>query len=89
MSNRTKPANVPADAGDVKVWCGDNFLHSLFSRRTFRLNNCDTEYVPDYAWQAWLKNVLNFTKGNKKGTLEVISQDWDVENSDAAITAKK
>ena len=90
--------DLPANAGDVNVWCGDNFLHSLFSRGTFRLNNRDTEYVPDYAWRAWLENVLNFTKENKKGTLEATSgwqedkvtlQDGDVENSGAAITARK
>ena len=54
-------ADLPAYAN---MWCGDNFSHSLFSRGAFRLNNRDTEYIglPDYAWRAWLENILNFTK---------------------------
>ena len=36
-------SDLPADTADVNVWCGDNFLHSLFSQGTFRLNNRYTE----------------------------------------------
>ena len=66
--------DLPTAAGDVNIWHKDNFLNSLFARGTFCLNNRYTEYVPDYAWRAWLKNILNCTKDNKMGTLEVTSR---------------
>ena len=66
---------LSATLGDVNVWAGDNFAHSLFEKVTVRLNDRDIEYHGNYNYWAYLSNRLNYDSETQKTSL-LASSGW-------------
>jgi hypothetical protein len=72
---------LDATAANLTVWPGDNYAHSLFEKVTIRIGEADVEYASNYGTRAFIDNLLNFSKEEKKSTL-VASSGW---SEDAAL----
>lgn len=71
---------LPDDKNDVKVFAGENFAHSLFSKASLSVNGLKVDYQDKYAEKAYFENLLNISKQVKKShlSLEGWSEDYSL-----------
>ena len=65
---------LQADADDVLVTPGDNFMHSLFASVTFKIDGQDVEYEPNYPHRAMLEGLLKRGPESKKTSMQ--AEGW-------------